>query len=325
MTEHTTQSTRTPSVPSQSRANLGDDAMTRGTTTHTIGTDAPSTDACPIGVDDRAVIAVFPDMDSAERAVRKLAESGFPVEKISIVGTGIESETRINGFVTVGDVAGPSAATGAWVGGLLGVLSGAAFLAVPGLGPLVVLGPLAAGVVAAAEGALLGGTVGAVLGHFVAKKHLPKYEELVRTGNFLLVAHGTEEEVSRAQRILTDEGSTDVQRHDQHRGPIDKIGPIEQVFEGMRVVDADGEEVGKVEFVKMGDPEAVTIAGEDPSTMPLVPSPFAERLLRVGYIQIDRKGLFARDAYAAATEIERVEGETVHLNLPKDMLLPKGG
>jgi hypothetical protein len=180
-------------------------------------------------------------------------------------------------------------------------------------------------VVGAAEGALLGGTVGAVLGHFVAKKHLPKYEELVRTGNFLLVAHGTEEEVSLAQRILTDEGSTDVQRHAEHRRPIDRIGPIEQVVEGMGVVDADGEEVGKVEFVKMGDPQAVTIAGEDPSTMPLVSRPFAERLLRVGYIQIDRKGLFARDAYAAATEIERVEGDAVHLNVPKGMLLPKGG
>ncbi|QWZ08652.1 hypothetical protein KRR39_01960 [Nocardioides panacis] len=325
MTEHTTRGATTPSVPPQSRTNQSDDAMTRGTATHTLGTDAPGTDARPIGVDDRAVIAVFPDMDSAERAVRKLAETGFPVEKISIVGTGIESETRINGFVTVGDVAGPSAATGAWVGGLLGVLSGVAFLAVPGFGPLVVLGPLAAGAVGAAEGALLGGTVGAVLGHFVTKRHLPKYEELVRTGNFLLVAHGTEEEVSLAQRILTGEGSTDVQRHDEHRGSIDRIGPIEQVVEGMRVVDADGEEVGKVEFVKLGDPGAVTIAGEDPSMMPLVPRPFAERLLRVGYIQIDRKGIFARDAYAAVTEIESVEGDTVHLNVPKGMLLPKGG
>ncbi|MDQ1744544.1 MAG: hypothetical protein QOE23_2883 [Pseudonocardiales bacterium] len=325
MAEHMTQSTTTSSVPTQSRANQGDDAMTRGSATHTIGTDAPSTDARPIGPDDRAVIAVFPDMDSAERAVRKLAATGFPVEKISIVGTGIESETRVNGFVTAGDVAGPSTATGAWVGGLLGVLSSVAFLAIPGFGTLVVLGPLAAGAVGAAEGALLGGTVGAVLGHFVAKKHLPKYEEFVRTGNFLLVAHGTEEEVSLAQRILTDEGSTDVQRHDEHRGSIDRIGPLDQVVEGMRVVDGDGEEVGKVEFVKMGDPEAVTIAGEDPNTMPLVRSPFAERLLRVGYIQIDRKGLFAGDAYAAATQIERVAGGTVYLNVPKGMLLAKEG
>src|SRR3954454_10849037 len=103
MTEHRTQSTTTPSVPSQSRANQGDDAMTRGTATHTIGTDAASADAHTIGVEHRPVIAVFPDMASAERAVRKLAETVFPLEKISIVGTGIESDTRINGFVTVGD------------------------------------------------------------------------------------------------------------------------------------------------------------------------------------------------------------------------------
>src|SRR4029453_10916607 len=170
------------------------------------------------------------------------------VERISIVGQDLSSEIRINGFVTTGDVAGPSAATGAWVGGVCGARSGAAMLFIPGLGPLVVLGPLAAAAVGAAEGALLGGAVGALLGHFVAKKHLPKYEEFVRTGNYLLVVHGTEEEVGRAQRLLTGLGSTDVQRHDEYRGSIDRIGPIEKVHEGMKVVEVKGEGVGKVEF-----------------------------------------------------------------------------
>ncbi|MCW2739525.1 MAG: hypothetical protein JWN97_4169, partial [Nocardioides sp.] len=247
----------------------------------------------------------------------------FPVDRISIVGKDMESEIRISGFVTTGDVAGPSAATGAWVGGLFGVLSGAAMLFIPGLGPLVVLGPLAAAAVGAAEGALLGGAVGALLGHFVAKQHLPKYEELVRTSNYLLVVHGTDEEVARAQRLLTELGSTDVQRHDEYRGSIDRIGPIEKVYEGMKVVDVNGEEVGKVEFVKLGDPQAITIQGEDPDVVPDVPGPFAARLLLTGYLKVDRKGLFARDAYVSATEVDRVEDNTVRLNVSKDMLLTK--
>ena len=67
-------------------------------------------------------------------------------------------------------------------------------------------------------------------------------------------------------------------------------------------------------------------------SMPLTSSPRAsgddqpDQLLRIGYIKVDRKGLFARDAYAAASEIDRVEddpvkGDKVILKVPEDMLL----
>jgi hypothetical protein len=290
----------------------------------TIGTVAP--ESRPVGVDDRAVIAVFDDLEAVQRAIAKLADEGFPIDRISIIGKDLQSELRVNGFVTMGDIARPSAATGAWVGGLFGLLSGTALLFVPGAGPLIVLGPLAAGALGAAQGALLGGAVGAVLGHFVAKEKLPKYERLVATGSYLVVIYGMEDEVERARRILLDNGSTDVERHDDFRGSIDQVGPIEKIFEGMRVVDANGKEIGKVDFVKMGDPGAVTTRGQDEGARPNVPPPFADRLLRIGYIKVDRKGLFARDVYAAASEIDRVEddpvkGDKVILNVPEEMLL----
>lgn len=303
----------------------GSDPSTRLITqvdpSRTLGSNPPTSDSRPVGAGDRAVIAVFPDLAAAEQAVTELTKRGFPADRISIVGKDMESEIRINGFVTTGDVAGPSAATGAWAGGLFGVLSGTAMLFIPGLGPLIVLGPLAAAAVGAAEGALLGGAVGALLGHFVAKKHLPKYEESVRTGSYLLVVHGTEEVVARAQRLLAELGSTDVQRHDEYRGSIDRIGPIEKVYEGMKVVDVNGEEVGTVAFVKLGDPQAISIQGEDPDVVPDVPRPFASRLLLTGYLTVDRKGLFARDAYVSATAVDAVEDNTVRLNVSKDMLL----
>src|SRR5689334_4377316 len=201
----------------------------------TIGRDVPAADSRPVGADDRAVIAVFADLDSAQAAVERLAAGGFPIDHISVVGKDLQSEIRLNGYVTTGDIAGPSAATGAWVGGLFGLLAGSALLFVPGAGPLIVLGPLAAAAVGAGQGALLGGVVGAVLGHFVAKRHLPKYEQLVRTGSYLVAVHGTDEEVDQARQALTAAGSTDVQRHDEYRG--DRIGPISQVLEGMVVRD----------------------------------------------------------------------------------------
>jgi hypothetical protein len=112
-----------------------------------------------------------------------------PAGQVSIVGQDLHSETQVHGFVSTGDVAKTGAKTGAWVGGLFGVLSGAALLFVPGVGALVVLGPLAAGAVAAAEGAAAGGGLGAVLGHFIAKKHVPKYSRHLEAGNYLVLRH----------------------------------------------------------------------------------------------------------------------------------------
>jgi hypothetical protein len=287
-----------------------------------IGTEAPPADHMPVGTDDKAIIGVFDDFDAAQGAVERLAAAGFPIDRISIIGKDLQSETRISGYVTLGDIAGPSAATGAWVGGLFGLLAGSAFLFIPGAGPLIVLGPLAGAAIGAGQGALVGGAVGAVLGHFVARKHLPKYEDLVQAGKYLLVVHGTEEEVARAQTLLTEAGSTDIRRHDDYRG--NPLGPIVRVHEGMTVFDADGTEIGKVEFVRMGDPEAVTTVGEEaPGGEPRVAGEIRDRLLRIGFIKIDRKGFLRPDAYAAADEIDHVQDGTVHLLVHDKNLLNK--
>lgn len=109
-------------------------------------------------------------------------------------------------------------------------------------------------------------------------------------------------------------------------------GPIEDVHEGMKVVDADGEELGTVAEMKMGDAAAVTSAGQQgPRQDDListfargiwdgsdVPEQAAERLIRLGYVRVDVK--MAPDRYAAADLIERVDGDVVHLNVGKDAL-----
>jgi hypothetical protein len=285
-----------------------------------IGTDAPAVDSTPVLTNQQAVIAVFADFDTAHRAVERLVGAGLRPDQISVVGRDLQSELRLTGYVTTGDIAGPSAATGAWVGGLFGLLAGSALLFVPGAGPLIVLGPLAAAAAGAGQGALLGGVVGAVLGHFVAKRHLPKYEKLVQAGNYLVVVHGTDEEVDQARQALTTAGSTDVQRHDEYRG--DRIGPISQVVEGMAVRDPTGHAVGTVTLVKLSDPEAVTSRGQDTvDDEPHVPGELRERLLRTGFIKIDRKGLLRADAYAAADDIDRVQDSVVYLAVEDKRLL----
>ena len=160
------------------------------------------------------VIGVYRTMSEAEAAVRHLTTKGFPIERISMIGQDLQSETQVHGFVTTGDVAKKGVKAGAWVGGIFGVLAGAALLVVPGVGPVLVLGPLAAGAVGAAEGATGGAGLGAVMGHFIAKRHVPKYVQHVQAGRYLLVVHGSNEDAARAQELLGATGAQDLARHD---------------------------------------------------------------------------------------------------------------
>ena len=105
---------------------------------------------------------------------------------------------------------------------------------------------------------------------------------------------------------------------------------LNQIHEGMRVVDANGEEIGKVADLQMGDPDAVTVSDEPQPGFfapifggdePDVAEPMRSQLLRVGYVKVDGKGLIHTDRYLTAAVIGRVTGETVHLTVAKDSLI----
>jgi hypothetical protein len=159
------------------------------------------------------VIAVYDSIDEAERAVERLIEEGIPAESISIVGQGLQSEVKLHGFVTTGDVAKQGAGVGAAFGGLVGLLFGTAFFFIPGAGPLVVLGPLVDTLVGAAEGALAGGLFGALFGAIVERQHIPKYEQYVKAGKYLVVAQGDPAVAERAHEVLAGTAAGDVETH----------------------------------------------------------------------------------------------------------------
>ena len=166
---------------------------------------------------EQSVIGVYHTMSEAEEAVRRLDKGGFPIKQVSIVAQDLESEKEVHGYVAAGDVAKTGAGAGAWVGGLFGLLVGAAFIWVPGFGPLLVAGPFAAMLLGSIEdviaGAAGGGLLGALVGWGVSKQHILKYEEHLKGGKYLLIAHGSAEEATRAHNILQSTGAAEVTRH----------------------------------------------------------------------------------------------------------------
>ncbi|WP_413450048.1 general stress protein [Georgenia phoenicis] len=67
-------------------------------------------------------LSEVPDYAQAQRLVDHLSDSGFPVEHVRIVGTGIRSVEQVTGRQTKARAAGMGAAAGAWWGLLIGLL-----------------------------------------------------------------------------------------------------------------------------------------------------------------------------------------------------------
>jgi hypothetical protein len=168
-------------------------------------------------------IATFDDHLKANSAVRKLIDGGFNMKNFSVVGKGYHTEEKIIGFYNVGDRMKLWGKYGAFWGAIWGLMFGGVFLALPVIGPVIVLGHLAVLVVAAIEGVVEGAVVvgalsalGAALFNYgVPKDSVIKYEAAVKADGFLVVGHGPADEMVRARAVL--QGS-DAKSLDMHQG-----------------------------------------------------------------------------------------------------------
>ena len=149
----------------------------------------------------------------------RLQHGGFDMKKLSIVGKEYQTEEQVLGYYTTGDRMLYWGKLGAFWGGFWGLLFGSAFFWVPGVGQLLVAGPLVMWIVAALEGAVLTGGLTALGAGFyslgIPKNSVMKYETEVKNGKLVLVAHGTIEEVENARSILGQTNSQSTTVHSE--------------------------------------------------------------------------------------------------------------
>jgi uncharacterized membrane protein len=153
-----------------------------------------------------SVVAIYETHSQAEEAVKELQRSGFDMKKMSIVGKDYHTEEHVVGYYNTGDRMQYWGKLGAFWGGIWGMFLGGAFFAIPGIGPVLVAGPLVAWIVGALEGALVVGGLSALgAGLYsigIPKDSVVRYEAALKSDKFLLLAHGTTDEVARAKNIM---------------------------------------------------------------------------------------------------------------------------
>ena len=167
--------------------------------------------------DNGAVVAIYATHQAAEDAVRKLQKSGFDMWKLSIVGKDYEVEQEVVGYYTAGDRMKAWGKSGAFWGALWGLLVGSAVFVIPGIGSLLVAGPLVGGIVGALEGALVVGSLSAFgAGLFslgIPEDSVLEYETQIRAGKFVLVAHGSAGDVKKARGVVASTDHEGVKEH----------------------------------------------------------------------------------------------------------------
>jgi hypothetical protein len=162
----------------------------------------------------RTITGLYDSYEDAKAAVKALEDAGVPSDDISIVtnkanGADVEGQGS-----RAAEGAGTGAGIGAVAGGAGGLLTGLGMLAIPGVGPVVAAGWLAATAAGAVAGAVAGGAVGGIVGAMV-ESGVPEedanfYAEGIRRGGSVVTARVDETRVASAEAILSRSSRVDV-------------------------------------------------------------------------------------------------------------------
>jgi hypothetical protein len=173
-------------------------------------------------IQEHSVVAIYNTHVEAEAAIRLLQHAGLDMKQLSIVGQDFHTEEQALGFYTSGDRMKFWGGQGVLWGSLWGMLFGSAFFLIPGVGPIVVMGPLVGWFVGALEGAALGGAVG-VFGAALASIGVPadsvvKYTQEIETGKFLVLARGNAAMTEQSRSVLGTTKATTLDTHSSEQG-----------------------------------------------------------------------------------------------------------
>nr|WP_317617292.1 general stress protein [Paenibacillus elgii] len=138
---------------------------------------------------EKKIVGVFQTEQEAIRAIEGLKRQGYRADEISVIAKDKKDVSAVadqtGSKAPEGAAAG--AATGGMLGGIAGLLAGIGALAIPGVGPIIAAGPIAATLTGAAVGAGAGGIVGGLIGMGIPEDEAKRYNEYVKEGSILVL------------------------------------------------------------------------------------------------------------------------------------------
>ena len=159
----------------------------------------------------KTVVGMFDTRAAAESAISRLHKNGVGREEISVGMKDTREAADLTESTGAHDLSGEGATaglvSGAGVGALVGLAIAGSTIILPGIGPLLIAGPLAAALTGAGIGAASGGLIGGLIGSGIPEDDAAEFHTGLERGHVLVAAHVDDADVADARKIMDEEGS----------------------------------------------------------------------------------------------------------------------
>lgn len=164
----------------------------------------------------KTIVALYDELADARRVIDDLTDAGISANNINIMAGDPEDRYATQLAETYegyseADATADGAVAGGVLGGLTGLLLGLGAFAIPGLGPVIAAGPLAAGLIGAGIGAASGGLIAALVEWGVSEEEAEFYLEGVRRGGTLVAVKTPDEQVDLVSDTMRQHGLIDLE------------------------------------------------------------------------------------------------------------------
>jgi hypothetical protein len=153
-----------------------------------------------------SIVTVYKTQAEVQQALGALTKSGFQSRNISVAARERHTATHAMGYFHFGDRMRYCGEVSQFWSHMWARMSEGAFFLIPGIGPLLVAGPLATWIASVVDGAIAIDGV-SVLGATLYSVGIPMesilhYESALRSDKLLLIAYGRTDEITEAEEIL---------------------------------------------------------------------------------------------------------------------------
>ena len=274
----------------------------------------------------KTVAGLFDNRVEAQNAVQELLGQGFASGDISVMSKELESKGAVVEYVEedgqeqVEDMA-KGAGTGAAIGGTAGLLLGLTALAIPGIGPVLAAGPLAALIAGAGVGATAGGLISGLTRLGVNEGDAGSYAEGIRRGGTLISVNATDEKADGVIAIMKRHGAIEIDkrtaqwREDGWTG-FDTEAAYSEFQSGLTQGSA-GNANSSVSDSEVTAEHNPVMTGTGSSTRNQVALPVVEERLEVGKREVERGGVRVQTRVSETPVEEDVKLREEHVHVDR--------
>lgn len=163
---------------------------------------------------EKKVVGVYDTEQDAIAAIENLIKQGYYKEDISVIGKNVDHVTDETGTAAE-ESAVTGVLTGGTLGGVTGLLIGAGALAIPGIGPIVAAGPIAASLMGILTGASIGGLTGALVGLGIPDEEAEYYGNSVKEGKILVLIEKSDTTINDRNYLNDTEAQANQNRYEK--------------------------------------------------------------------------------------------------------------